>query len=101
MEKRDRTEIDTQRENELIDQWTMLQVRLAIGLLAKKCRSLFYFRLPLPPSAPLFLLSCEQWERMAVVQPKAGSGVPGAPTNWQLMPGMESRIPVIFLDLTR
>ena len=103
MEKRDRTEIDTQRENELIDQWTMLQVRMAIGLFCPNVSvSLSYFHLPLlPPPAPLFLLTCEQWERMAVVQPKAGSGVPGAPTNWQLMPGMESRIPVIFLDLTR
>ena len=38
---------------------------------------------------------------MAVVQPKAGSGVPGAPSNWQVPPGMESKVPVIFLDLTR
>ena len=38
---------------------------------------------------------------MAVVQPKAGSGVPGAPTNWQLAPGMESRVPVVFLDLNK
>ena len=38
---------------------------------------------------------------MAVVQPKAGSGVPGAPTNWQLSPGMEEKVPVIFLDLNR
>lgn len=27
MEKRDRNETDTVKENELIDQWTMLQVR--------------------------------------------------------------------------
>ena len=32
MEKRDRTEIDSQRENELIDQWTMLQVKLLVSL---------------------------------------------------------------------
>ncbi|XP_019849545.1 PREDICTED: kinesin-like protein KIF13B [Amphimedon queenslandica] len=64
MEKRSRNESDTVKENELIDQWTMLQ-----------------------------------WERMAVVQPKAGSGVPGAPTNWQLVPGMEAKVPVVFLDL--
>ena len=64
MEKVEKTSADTQRENELIDQWTMLQ-----------------------------------WERMAVVQPKAGSGVPGAPANWQLRPGMEVRVPVVFLDL--
>ena len=64
MEKVEKTSADTQRENELIDQWTMLQ-----------------------------------WERMAVVQPKAGSGIPGAPANWQLRPGLEGRVPVVFLDL--
>lgn len=64
MEKVEKTPSDQMRENELIDQWTMLQ-----------------------------------WERTAVVQPKAGSGVPGAPTNWELGSGMESRVPVVFLDL--
>ena len=39
MEKRDRTEIDTQRENELIDQWTMLQVGLLVSL--AKCVASF------------------------------------------------------------
>ena len=31
MEKRDRNETDTVKENELIDQWTMLQVRWMDG----------------------------------------------------------------------
>ena len=47
MEKRDQTVADLERQNELLDQWAMLQ-----------------------------------WQRAAVLQPKAGSGVPGAPTNW-------------------
>ena len=26
-----------------------------------------------------------QWERTAVLNPKAGSGVPGSPTNWLVL----------------
>ena len=47
MEKRDQTVADIEQQNELLNQWAMLQ-----------------------------------WQRAAVLQPKAGSGVPGAPTNW-------------------
>jgi len=39
------------------------------------------------------------WQRQAVLEPRAGSGLPGAPTNWQLAPGMEEHVPVLFLDL--
>ncbi|OCT79108.1 hypothetical protein XELAEV_18030206mg [Xenopus laevis] len=38
-------------------------------------------------------------ERNAVMVPSAGSGIPGAPGNWTPVLGMESHIPVIFLDL--
>ncbi|XP_032071138.1 kinesin-like protein KIF13B [Thamnophis elegans] len=38
-------------------------------------------------------------ERNAVMVPSAGSGIPGAPAEWTPMPGMETHIPVIFLDL--
>uniref|UniRef100_A0A0A9YWA2 Kinesin-like protein KIF13A n=1 Tax=Lygus hesperus TaxID=30085 RepID=A0A0A9YWA2_LYGHE len=46
----------------------------------------------------------EQWvslteERNAVMVPSAGSGIPGAPADWQPPPGMEPHIPVLFLDL--
>ncbi|XP_016065791.1 PREDICTED: kinesin-like protein KIF13B, partial [Miniopterus natalensis] len=38
-------------------------------------------------------------ERNAVMVPSAGSGIPGAPAEWIPVPGMETHIPVIFLDL--
>uniref|UniRef100_A0A6I8SJU0 Kinesin family member 13B n=1 Tax=Xenopus tropicalis TaxID=8364 RepID=A0A6I8SJU0_XENTR len=38
-------------------------------------------------------------ERNAVMVPSAGSGIPGAPANWTPVSGMETHIPVIFLDL--
>ncbi|NXN99964.1 KI13B protein, partial [Rhinopomastus cyanomelas] len=38
-------------------------------------------------------------ERNAVMVPSAGSGIPGAPAEWTPVPGMETHIPVIFLDL--
>uniref|UniRef100_A0A672SBD2 Kinesin-like protein KIF13B n=1 Tax=Sinocyclocheilus grahami TaxID=75366 RepID=A0A672SBD2_SINGR len=39
-------------------------------------------------------------ERNAVLVPSAGSGIPGAPAEWVPVPGMETHIPVIFLDLS-
>ncbi|XP_029426246.1 kinesin-like protein KIF13A isoform X6 [Nannospalax galili] len=46
----------------------------------------------------------EQWvglteERNAVLVPAPGSGIPGAPADWVPPPGMETHIPVLFLDL--
>ena len=46
----------------------------------------------------------DQWvclteERNAVLVPSAGSGIPGAPADWEAPAGMETHIPVIFLDL--
>ncbi|XP_010226534.1 PREDICTED: kinesin-like protein KIF13A isoform X2 [Tinamus guttatus] len=46
----------------------------------------------------------EQWvglteERNAVFVPAPGSGIPGAPANWVPPAGMETHIPVLFLDL--
>nr|XP_044987857.1 kinesin-like protein KIF13B isoform X2 [Jaculus jaculus] len=38
-------------------------------------------------------------ERNAVMVPSVGSGIPGAPAEWTPVPGMETHIPVIFLDL--
>ncbi|XP_028908623.1 kinesin-like protein KIF13B [Ornithorhynchus anatinus] len=38
-------------------------------------------------------------ERNAVLVPSAGSGIPGSPAEWTPGPGMETHIPVIFLDL--
>uniref|UniRef100_A0A3B3WHN0 Kinesin family member 13Ba n=1 Tax=Poecilia mexicana TaxID=48701 RepID=A0A3B3WHN0_9TELE len=38
-------------------------------------------------------------ERNAVMVPSAGSGIPGAPAEWAPLPGMETHIPVLFLDL--
>ncbi|XP_053315234.1 kinesin-like protein KIF13B [Spea bombifrons] len=38
-------------------------------------------------------------ERNAVMVPSAGSGIPGSPANWSPVAGMETHIPVIFLDL--
>ncbi|XP_060773908.1 kinesin-like protein KIF13B isoform X2 [Neoarius graeffei] len=39
-------------------------------------------------------------ERNAVLLPPAGSGIPGAPAHWVPAPGMETHVPVIFLNLT-
>ncbi|KAF5892196.1 kinesin-like protein KIF13B isoform X1, partial [Clarias magur] len=39
-------------------------------------------------------------ERNAVLLPPAGSGIPGAPAHWIPVAGMETHIPVIFLNLT-
>ncbi|XP_058610876.1 kinesin-like protein KIF13B isoform X1 [Onychostoma macrolepis] len=39
-------------------------------------------------------------ERNSVLVPSAGSGIPGAPAEWAPVPGMETHIPVIFLDLS-
>ncbi|XP_062864132.1 kinesin-like protein KIF13B [Trichomycterus rosablanca] len=39
-------------------------------------------------------------ERNAVMVPSAGSGIPGAPAEWVPVPGMETHIPVLFLDLS-
>lgn len=47
MDKREQSVADLEKQNELLDQWAMLQ-----------------------------------WQRVAVLQPKGGSGVPGAPSNW-------------------
>ncbi|XP_018897649.2 kinesin-like protein KIF13A isoform X1 [Bemisia tabaci] len=46
----------------------------------------------------------DQWvslteERNAVLVPAPGSGIPGAPADWDSPPGMEPHIPVLFLDL--
>ncbi|XP_077348373.1 kinesin-like protein KIF13A isoform X4 [Lithobates pipiens] len=46
----------------------------------------------------------EQWvglteERNAVLVPAPGSDIPGAPANWTPPAGMETHIPVLFLDL--
>uniref|UniRef100_A0AAZ3PVJ2 Kinesin family member 13Bb n=1 Tax=Oncorhynchus tshawytscha TaxID=74940 RepID=A0AAZ3PVJ2_ONCTS len=38
-------------------------------------------------------------ERNAVLLPSAGSGIPGAPAERVPVPGMETHIPVLFLDL--
>ena len=38
-------------------------------------------------------------ERNAVLVPAPGSGIPGAPANWDPPLGMETHIPVLFLDL--
>ncbi|XP_059481863.1 kinesin-like protein KIF13A isoform X5 [Neocloeon triangulifer] len=38
-------------------------------------------------------------ERNAVLVPSAGSGIPGAPADWDPPPGMEPHTPVLFLDL--
>ena len=49
MDKKDPSVVDLERQNELLDQWAMLQ-----------------------------------WQRAAVLNPKAGSGVPGSPSNWSV-----------------
>lgn len=46
----------------------------------------------------------DQWvslteERNAVLVPGAESGIPGAPADWEPPLGMESHVPVLFLDL--
>uniref|UniRef100_UPI0035901023 kinesin-like protein KIF13A n=1 Tax=Myxine glutinosa TaxID=7769 RepID=UPI0035901023 len=46
----------------------------------------------------------DQWmslteERNAVLVPASGSGVPGAPADWSPPVGMETHIPVVFLNL--
>ncbi|KDR07162.1 Kinesin-like protein KIF13A [Zootermopsis nevadensis] len=46
----------------------------------------------------------DQWvslteERNAVLVPSAGSGIPGAPADWDPPSGMEPHVPVLFLDL--
>ena len=46
----------------------------------------------------------EQWvclteERNSVMVPAAGSGVPGAPADWEPPDGTETHSPVLFLDL--
>uniref|UniRef100_A0AAV2LQU4 Kinesin-like protein KIF13B n=1 Tax=Knipowitschia caucasica TaxID=637954 RepID=A0AAV2LQU4_KNICA len=38
-------------------------------------------------------------ERNAVMVPSAGSGIPGAPAEWIPLPGMETHVPVVFLNL--
>ncbi|KAL7405473.1 hypothetical protein ABVT39_001526 [Epinephelus coioides] len=38
-------------------------------------------------------------ERNAVMVPSAGCGIPGAPAEWVPLPGMETHIPVLFLNL--
>ena len=52
MDKKEPSVTDLEKQNELLDQWAMLQ-----------------------------------WQRQAVLQPKPGSGVPGAPTNWLVCSG--------------
>ncbi|XP_062857774.1 kinesin-like protein KIF13B isoform X2 [Trichomycterus rosablanca] len=39
-------------------------------------------------------------ERNAVLLPPAGSGIPGAPAHWVPVAGMETHIPVVFLNLS-
>ncbi|CAJ1077200.1 kinesin-like protein KIF13B isoform X1 [Xyrichtys novacula] len=39
-------------------------------------------------------------ERNAVLVPSAGSGIPGAPVERVPVPGMETHVPVLFLDLS-
>lgn len=46
----------------------------------------------------------DQWvslteERNAVMVPAPGSNIPGAPADWVPPLGLETHIPVIFLDL--
>ena len=60
----DRARVDNEKEQELIDQWTMLLL-----------------------------------ERSVLLQPKPGSGVPGAPTRWKMSPGMEAHVTTLYLDL--
>ena len=60
----DTTKVDNEKEQELLNQWTMLLL-----------------------------------ERSNLLQPKPGSGVPGAPTRWKMSPGMESHVITLYLDL--
>lgn len=64
LNKQDKTEQDSEREQSLVDQWVNLTE-----------------------------------ERNAVLVPAPGSGIPGAPADWDPLPGMEPHIPVLFLDL--
>jgi kinesin family protein 13 len=46
----------------------------------------------------------DQWvclteERNSVMVPASGSGVPGAPADWEPPDGVETHSPVLFLDL--
>ena len=46
----------------------------------------------------------DQWvslteERNAVLVPAAGSSIPGAPADWNPPSGVETHVPVMFLDL--
>ena len=46
----------------------------------------------------------DQWtmllmERSALLQPKPGSGIPGAPTRWDMPPGMEHHVITLYLNL--
>ena len=38
-------------------------------------------------------------ERSVLLQPKPGSGVPGAPIRWKMAPEMEARVTTLYLDL--
>ena len=42
---------------------------------------------------------CLTEERRFVMVPNPGSGVPGAPADWEPSEGMEQHTPVLFLDL--
>ena len=42
---------------------------------------------------------CLTEERKFVMVPGEGSGVPGAPADWEAPDGIEQHIPVLFLDL--
>ena len=42
---------------------------------------------------------CLVEERKFVMVPDAGSGVPGAPADWDHPDGIEQHVPVLFLDL--
>ena len=42
---------------------------------------------------------CLVEERKFVMVPAAGSGVPGAPADWEPPDGIEQHTPVLFLDL--
>ena len=42
---------------------------------------------------------CLTEERKFVMVPAPGSGVPGAPADWEAPDGIEQHIPVLFLDL--
>ncbi|KAB7500909.1 Kinesin-like protein KIF13A, partial [Armadillidium nasatum] len=62
--KKNKSERDSEREQSLVDQWASLTE-----------------------------------EKNAVLLPASGSNVPGAPADWNPPAGMETHVPVIFLDL--